>query len=174
MRLTQPGLATIEKAFGIGATWNLRVPSFSGSVSAASTSEAGLASQAIGEGGVLMSPLGMAVVAADVDSGVGHTPTLVSSDSSTAWRMPLSAAELTALRGLMRDAVQSGPARAANLSGVPVYGQAGVVQTAAHDYLSWFVGYRGELAFTVVEATHTQAQAAAALAATFLSSMSSS
>jgi cell division protein FtsI/penicillin-binding protein 2 len=174
MRLTQPDLATTEKAFGIGATWNLRVPSFSGSASAASATEAGLASQAIGGGGILMSPLGMALVAADVDSGVGHTPALVSSDSPTAWRMPLSAAQLTALRGLMRDAVQSGSARAANLPGVPVYGQAGVVQTGAHDYLSWFVGYRGELACTVVEATHTQAQAAAVLAATFLSSMSSS
>ena len=174
MRLTQTSLKATEKAFGIGATWNLRVPSFSGSVSGASTSEAGLASQAIGEGGVLMSPLAMAVVAADVDSGVGHTPTLVSSGSPAAWKMPLSAAQLTGLRGLMRDAVQSGSARAANLSGVPVYGQAGVVQTGTHNYLSWFVGYRGELAFTVVEATHTQAQAAAALAATFLSSMSSS
>ena len=173
MRLTQPSLEATEKAFGIEAPWNLRVPSFSGSVSA-TTGEAGLASQAIGGGGVLMSPLGMAMVAADVDSGVGHTPTLVSSDSPSAWRMPLSAAQMTALRGLMRDAVQSGSARAANLSGVPVYGQAGVVQTGTHDYLSWFVGYRGELAFTVIEATHTQAQAAAALAATFLSSMSSS
>jgi membrane peptidoglycan carboxypeptidase len=118
-----------------------------------------------------MSPLGMALIAADVDSGVGHTPALQSSDPSTAWRVPLSASQLTALRGLMRGAVQSGPARVANLPGVPVYGQAGVVQTGVNHYLSWFVGYRGEMAFAVVEEGHTRAQAAAALTATFLRSM---
>jgi cell division protein FtsI/penicillin-binding protein 2 len=170
LRLSQASLAAAEKAFGVGAPWGLQVPAFSGSVSAAS-SEAGLASQAIGGGGVLVSPLGMALIAADVDSGVGHTPALLPTDRSTAWAMPLSASDLTALRGLMRDAVQSGPARVANVPGVPVYGQAGVVQSGANDYLSWFVGYRGEMAFAVVEEGHTQAQAAAALAATFLRSM---
>ena len=170
LRLTPASLTAAEQAFGVGTSWGLRVPAFSGSVPAAS-GEAGLASQAIGGGGVLMSPLGMALVAADVDSGVGHTPALRPSDSSTDWRVPLSASDLTSLRGLMRDAVQSGPARVANVSGVPVYGQAGVVQTGANDYLSWFVGYRGEMAFTVVEAGHTRAQAAAALAATYLKAM---
>jgi cell division protein FtsI/penicillin-binding protein 2 len=171
LRLTKASLATAEKAFGVGAPWSLRVPAFSGPTSVAS-GEAGLASQAIGAGGVLMSPLGMALIAADVDSGVGHTPALLPADRSTAWPMPLSDSQLTALRGLMRDAVRSGPARVANVSGVPVYGQAGVVQTGANDYLSWFVGYRGEMAFTVVEERHTKAQAAAALAATFLRSIS--
>ena len=70
----------------------------------------------------------------------------------------------------MRDAVRSGPARVANLPGVPVYGQAGVVQTGANDYLSWFVGYRGRWPSPSSRRGHTQAQAAAALAATFLSS----
>jgi len=170
LRLTQATLSSAEKAFGLGTSWDLPVPAFPGSVSQAS-GEAGLASQAIGSGGVLMSPLAMALVAADIDSGVGHTPALLPTDHSTSWQVPLPASQLSALRGLMRGAVQSGPAKAANLPGVPVYGQAGVVQTGTNNYLSWFVGYRGEMAFTVVEATHTQAQAAAALAATFLSSM---
>jgi cell division protein FtsI/penicillin-binding protein 2 len=173
LRLTQASLSAAEKAFGIPSSWSLPVPAFPGSVSAvpAVSGEAGLASQAIGSGGVLMSPLAMALVAADIDSGVGHTPTLLPSAHSTSWPVPLPASQLTALRGLMRDAVRSGPAQAANLPGVPVYGQAGVVQTGTNDYLSWFIGYRGEMAFAVVEATHTQAQAAAALAASFLSSM---
>ncbi len=174
LRLTQPSLAAAEKAFGVGKAWDLPVPAFSGSASAASGAalgEAGLASQAIGSRGVLMSPLGMALIAAEVDSGVGHTPALLPSQPQTAWPVPLAASQLTALRGLMRGAVKSGPARAANLPGVPVYGQAGIVQTAPSHYLSWFVGYRGEMAFAVVEVGHTQAQAAAALAATFLGSM---
>jgi hypothetical protein len=56
----------------------------------------------------------------------------------------------------------------ANLPGTPVYGQAGVVQTGAHAWMSWFVGYRGRIAFAAVETGHTQAQAAASLAALFL------
>ena len=51
----------------------------------------------------------------------------------------------------MRQAVQSGSAHAANVPGEPVYGQAGVVQTGAHAYLSWFVGYRGSMAVAVLE-----------------------
>jgi hypothetical protein len=53
-----------------------------------------------------------------------------------------------------------------------VYGQSGVVQTGAHAYLSWFVGYRGSMAVAVIETGTTQAQAAAALAGAFLSHIS--
>ena len=85
---------------------------------------------------------------------------------------PLAAGKLDELRQLMRQAVQSGSAHAANVSGEPVYGQAGVVQAGAHAYLSWFVGYRGTMAVAVIETGATQAQAAAALAGAFLSHIS--
>ena len=45
-----------------------------------------------------------------------------------------------------------------------MYGQAGVVQSGKHSYLSWFVGYRGSLAVAVLETGSTASQAAAALA----------
>ena len=57
----------------------------------------------------------------------------------------------------MRLAVTSGSAHAADLSGAPVYGQAGVVQSGQHSYLSWFVGYRGSLAVAVLETGTTAA-----------------
>jgi cell division protein FtsI/penicillin-binding protein 2 len=170
LRLTSASLVAAEKAFGIGQSWDLRIPGFSGSAPPAS-GEAGLAAQAIGSGGVLVSPLAMAMVAAEVDAGVGHTPALVASDPPASWQAPLSTNELNALRGLMRTAVESGPARVADLPGTPVHGQVGVVQTGPDAWLSWFVGYRGSMAFTVLETGHTQSQAAASLAASFLSAV---
>jgi cell division protein FtsI/penicillin-binding protein 2 len=169
-KLTPAQLAATEKSFGIGAGWNLQLRTFSGSAKSASAG-ASLAAQAIGTSGVLMSPLGMALVAAEVDSGVGHAPALIASDPAAQWQAPLSGGQLDELRQLMRGAVRSGAAGAANLPGKSVYGQAGVVQTGKHAWLSWFVGYRGGVAVTVLEAGATPQQAAASLAGSFLSSV---
>ena len=164
--LTAQQLATTERAFGIGSQWQLRLQAFSGSAPAASA-KSDVAAQATGGGGVLMSPVGMATIAAEVASGSGHSPTLIASDPSTSWRSSLSAAQLGELRQLMRLAVTSGSAKAANVSGTPVYGQAGVVKSGQHSYLSWFVGYRGSLAVAVLQTGTTASSAAAALAGSF-------
>ena len=165
--LTPQQLASAERAFGIGAPWQLRLQSFSGKAPAVS-GEAAVAAQATGTGGVLMSPLGMATVAAEVASGTGRSPVLLATDSPVTWQAPVSGTQLQQLRGLMRLAVTSGSARAANLPGTPVYGQAGVVQSGKHSYVSWFVGYRGSLAVAVLETGSSPAQAAATLAGSFL------
>ena len=165
--LTPQQLASAERAFGIGASWQLPLPAFSGSAPTASD-EAGVAAQATGTGGVLMSPLGMATVAAEVAAGTGRSPVLLPTDSAVTWQAPLSGTGLQELRGLMRLAVTSGSAHAADLPGTPVYGQAGVVQSGKHSFVSWFVGYRGSLAVAVLETGSSPAQAAAALAGSFL------
>lgn len=170
LRLTPASLAAAEKAFGLGTPWDLKVQAFSGQAAAAS-GEAGLAAQAIGASGVQVSPLAMAMIAAEVDSGVGHTPALLANDPPATWDAPLSGDQLNALRDLMHKAVQSGPAHAANLSGTPVHGQAGVVPTGPNAWLSWFVGYRGGMAFAILQTGNTQAQAAASLGAAFLSAV---
>jgi cell division protein FtsI/penicillin-binding protein 2 len=165
--LTSIQLTAAERAFGIGSSWHLQVPAFSGSASTASGA-AEMAAQAIGQSGVLMSPLGMAMVAAEVDSGVGLSPQLIEGDQAAASQAPMSAASLSELRQLMRLAVKSGAAHPADLPGGGVYGQAGVVKTGAHAYLSWFVGYRGDLAVAAIETGTTASQAAASLAGHFL------
>ena len=167
--LTPQQLTSAERAFGIGASWRLRLPAFSGSAPAVS-GEAAVAAQATGTGGVLMSPLSMATMAAEVASGTGRSPVLLPADAPVTWQAPLSGANLQQLRGLMRLAVTSGSARAANLPGTPVYGQAGVVQSGKHSFTSWFVGYRGSLAVAVLETGSSASQAAAALAGSFLKS----
>jgi cell division protein FtsI/penicillin-binding protein 2 len=170
--LTAQQLATAEKDFGLGTTWQLQpTTAFSGSAPPlAGTNEGGVAEQATGSGGVLVSPLGMAIMAAEVATGVGHTPSLLVSDPPTKWDAPLTAADLGELQQLMRNSVANGAANAANLSGTPVYGQAGIVQTAKGKYLSWFVGYRGTLAVAAVETGTSPTQAAANLVAQFLKS----
>jgi cell division protein FtsI/penicillin-binding protein 2 len=165
--LSASQLTAVERAFGIGSSWHLRVPSFSGSAATASGA-ADLAAETIGQSGVLMSPLGMAMVAAEVDAGVGRAPQLIIGSPPSTWSAPLSASSLTQLRQLMRLAVVSGAAHPAQLRGAQVYGQAGTVKTGAHSYLSWFVGYRGDLAVAAIETGSTASQAAAALAGAFL------
>jgi cell division protein FtsI/penicillin-binding protein 2 len=166
--LSASQLASVERAFGIGSTWDLKLPSFSGSASTAAGA-ADVAAQTIGQGSVRMSPLGMAMVAAEVDAGVGRAPQLVEGGAPAAdWPAPLSKAELKELRQLMRLAVKSGAAHPADLRGAQVYGQAGTVKIAAHSYLSWFVGYRGDTAVAAIETGTTAGQTAAALAGAFL------
>jgi len=165
--LSASRLTSVERAFGIGSSWDLRVPSFSGSASTA-VGPADLAAQTIGQSGVLMSPLGMAMVAAEVDAGIGRPPQLVVGNTPPTWSAPLSAADLSDLRHLMRLAVVSGAAHPADLPGAQVYGQAGTIKTGAHTYLSWFVGYRGSMAVAAIETGSTADQAAASLAGAFL------
>jgi membrane peptidoglycan carboxypeptidase len=130
-----------------------------------------VAAQATGAGGVLVSPLSMATVAAEVAAGTGRSPVLLPAQAPATWQAPLSGKSLDELRQLMRLAVTSGSAQAANVPGAPVYGQAGVVQSGKNSFMSWFVGYRGSLAVAVLETGSSASQAAAALAGSFFKSV---
>ncbi len=170
-RLTVGQFDQVVKGFGIGADWSsLPVPAFSGSVPSAA-GMAGLAAETIGQGNVQMSPLSMAMVAAAVESGSWHTPQFTEGSpdpSGTA----LNPSDLFELRSLMRSAVRSGAAQAASRPGKPVYGQVGLVRTGS-TWTSWFVGFRGDIAFTVIESGKTSQLSAAALAGAFLSALGS-
>jgi hypothetical protein len=177
-RMTGHDLATAAEGFGLGASWPLPVlplASFSGSVAPIS-GVAAVAASTIGETGVQVSPLSMAMVAAQVDSGSRRVPSLIVGPSTAAQTRktadaPFSAANLATLRGLMRGTVHAGAARQADLPGQPVYGQVGTVQVHAGRHpvwASWFVGYRGDVAFAVLEFSRTPATSAVPLAARFL------
>ncbi len=173
LRLTPEQFAEVVKDFGLGSDWasQMPVPAFTGSVPPAS-GEAGLAAETIGKGNVQVSPLAMALVAAEVDSGTWHAPSVLA-DAADPPSTPTSAVDdnaMSALRGLMRGAVKSGAAHAANVSGAPVYGQVGMTHSSS-GYLSWFVGYRGDVAFTVIETGPTAQLSAASLAGAFLSAL---
>jgi Penicillin binding protein transpeptidase domain/NTF2-like N-terminal transpeptidase domain/Penicillin-binding Protein dimerisation domain len=129
-RLSGHDLTAAASGFGLGAPWQLPLPSFSGSIQPPS-SVAAIAAGTIGEAGVQVSPLTMALIAGQVDSGTRHAPSLLAgADPPTpkaAGDPPFSAASLATLRTLMRATVQQGVAGQANLAGQPVYGQVGTV-----------------------------------------------
>jgi cell division protein FtsI/penicillin-binding protein 2 len=170
--LTARALNSAGQGFGLGATWRLPLAGYSGQVGA-SGGFAQVASAAIGQGTVQVSPLAMALVAAEVDTGRWHAPSLViaPNDPPASRRIPLKQASLATLRVLMRQAVASGAARAADLPGRPVYGQVGTAAVGTgkhHKWASWFVGYRGDLAFAVVDITSAPGTSAVQLGARFL------
>jgi cell division protein FtsI/penicillin-binding protein 2 len=174
MRLNAPGLAATAAGFGLGSSWRLPLPTFGGSVLSPG-SDAQMAADTMGSGDVEVSPLGMAMIAAQVDSGTPHDPSLIldpapadpPATTRAATKSTLTLQVMTTLRNLMRTTVRSGDARAADLRGVPVYGQTGHAPlppttafgsqtlTSGHGHKSqqacWFVGYRGNVAFAVLE-----------------------
>jgi cell division protein FtsI/penicillin-binding protein 2 len=168
-RLSAAQFDQVVKGFGIGANWSsLPVPAFSGSVPSGAPA-ADLALQTIGQGNVQMSPLAMAMVAAAVDSGTWHTPRFVQNSADPSGTA-LNPSNISELRSLMRAAVRSGAAQAASLPGAQVYGQVGLVHTGP-TWTSWFVGFRDDIAFTVIESGKTSQLSAAALAGAFLSAL---
>jgi Penicillin binding protein transpeptidase domain/NTF2-like N-terminal transpeptidase domain len=170
--LTARDLNAAGEVFGLGATWRLPLPGFSGQVGA-SGGFAQVASATIGQGTVQVSPLAMALVAAEVDTGRWHEPSLVMvrNDPPASRRAPVTRDSLMTLRALMRQAVSSGAAAAADLPGQPVYGQVGTAALGPgkhHKWASWFVGYRGDMAFAVVDVTSSPGSSAVERGAQFL------
>jgi len=169
MSLSSAQLAASARIFGIGG-WQLPVSSFfAGNIG--QLSGIGLPADFAGSGGVRVSPLGMALAAAVVDSGKWHAPSLVTglADPSSAPRGAETVQVLSMLRSLMRAAVTSGSAKGADV-GSNVYGQVGDAPfgTGRQLRISWFVGYHGKIAFAVVELGKSAYDSAAPLAGSFL------
>jgi len=171
-KLTDDALPKAAAALGLGAKWQLPLASFSGSVPPPD-GEVERAADAIGQGKVETSPLGMAMVAAAIAGGTPRPPVLITDAAQTAasTTAPLDSARLAALRSMMRRVVTSGTAAAAHLpagtfgkTGTAEFGTDNPPQTHA-----WFVGYRGHVAFAVlVEGGGVGGEVAAPIAATFL------
>ena len=156
--------------FGIGG-WSLPMIShgFAGSLGQISN-ESQQAAAMIGLGDVQVSPLGMALAAAVVDSGRWHTPSLVADQGDPKATPPATAKPqvLAELRQLMRSAATTASNRVADVGG-NVYGQAGnAPYSGRRTRISWFVGYEGGVAFAVAELSKSPATSAAPLAGTFL------
>ena len=174
LRLHPSQLTSAASRFGLGVPWQPALPlrAFSGSLgSPASVSQ--LAAASIGAGTVRTSPLGMALVAATVQAGAWHPPILVTSPAlpRLSHATAFSPQVVGALRTLMRGTVTSGDGRAAAVPGAAVFGQVGNVPLgrAGHGLrASWFVGYRGNVAFAVLELTRSPLTSAAPVAGKFL------
>ncbi|WP_204284021.1 penicillin-binding transpeptidase domain-containing protein [Microbispora amethystogenes] len=175
-RLGADRLAKVAADFGFGASIKIGVPAVDAAFPAP-RDDTDLASAAIGQGRVLASPLNMAAVAGAVAAGTWRQPRLVPAalvpDGGTPPR-PLEPAVVSALRRLMPAVVSEGtasgvsfPAGTAGKTGTAEYGSG--TNPPTH---SWFIGYKGDLAFAVVvEGGGTGAQVAAPAAARFLKAL---
>jgi cell division protein FtsI/penicillin-binding protein 2 len=132
------------------------------------------AAAAIGQARVEASPLHMATVAAAADAGAWRAPRLLSTDPEPPAK-PLDPAVDGALRQLMDGVVRSGTGTAAAVPGVPVSGKTGTAEFGPGNPPSthaWFIGFRGDLAFSVlVEGGGVGGRVAAPLAAGFLNAL---
>lgn len=134
-------------------------------------SAVGRAENGIGQGTVLASPFGMALVTASVANGTMPTPTLLPGTETTVTNpAPNSPAPeaVDQVRNMMREVTTDGTAAELDAPG-PVHGKTGTAQfgdgSQAH---GWFTGFRGDLAFAVLVTEAGSADPAVATAESFL------
>jgi hypothetical protein len=150
--LTAAEFPKTARIYGIGMTPALGLPAFGGSVPKPSD-EAGLAATTIGQAGVLVSPLDMAMVAAAVDSGQVHAARLVTgAPDDRVQPRPLPRNVVTDLHQMMAQVVATGTASGKGLppgtyakTGTAEYGHGNPLPTDA-----WLIGFNGNIAFAMV------------------------
>jgi cell division protein FtsI/penicillin-binding protein 2 len=169
--LAPGGLTTAALQLGLGADFAVpTLTTVTGSVPDA-PELVQRAEDGFGQGQVLASPLGMAIVAATVAHGTPVVPQLLPgrpTEVTKAATTPDPAA-LDQVRAMMRAVVTEGTATALNGLG-EVRGKTGTAEftndgTRAH---GWFVGYRGDLAFAVLVVDAGSSEVAVAAAGRFL------
>lgn len=167
-KLADADLVAAATNFGFGASYDLGVPT-AGASFPAPKDAAERASQAIGQGRVVASPVHMATVAAAVASGSWRAPRLLT-DTPAGAAKALDPAAVATLKDLTAEVVRTGTGTAATVAGQQVAGKTGTAETADPNVThAWFIGYRGTLAFSVlVEGGGVGGRVAAPLAARFL------
>lgn len=147
-------LPRVAATLGLGHPLSIGVPAFGGQVPPPGDA-VDLASEAFGQGRILVSPLAMAAVAAAVARGRWLAPEVIEGRSANA--LPaLPAGPVATLRTLMREVVASGTATVlASQPGLPVYGKTGTAEIGTGTPPktdAWFVGYQGDAAFAALVA----------------------
>ena len=169
--LAPDGLTAAALQLGLGADYAVpALTTITGAVPAA-PDLVQRAEDAFGQGQVLASPLGMALVGATVAHGAPVVPQLVTGSATEVLTPPTAPdpAALEQVRSMMRAVVTEGTATALNGFG-EVRGKTGTAEftndgSRAH---GWFVGYRGDLAFAVLVVDGGSSEPAVATAARFL------
>ncbi|WP_280383933.1 penicillin-binding transpeptidase domain-containing protein [Nocardia wallacei] len=136
--------------FGIGPDYTVvGLPTVSGSVPPA-PDKVQRTENGIGQGTVVTSPFVMALAAATVARGSVPTPYLIGGyETKVAGDRPeLSPAVVRGLRTMMRMVVVGGTAERIADQG-EVYGKTGEAEVEGGSH-SWFIGYRGDMAFATL------------------------
>jgi beta-lactamase class D len=165
-------LTDTAKDLGLGVDFVMPgATTVTGSVPAASN-VVERAEDGFGQGKVVASPFGMALVVSTVATGKMPTPTLLrgSTTKANATVRTVSPQVLSGVQAMMLEMARSTPA----LAGFPeLRGKTGTAQfgdgTHAH---GWFVGYQGDLAFAVLLTDAGVSSKAVTAATRFLSGLS--
>jgi len=153
-KVSDGALAGAAASLGLGIDHDLGFPAYFGEVPAPK-SETEAAADLIGQGGVLASPMAMATVMASIEAGRTVVPRLVKSVdvSVPAEATPLTGAEASALKDMLRGVVTSGSGRGLlDVPGPPVIAKTGTAEferngkTLTH---AWMVAAQGDLAVAV-------------------------
>jgi cell division protein FtsI/penicillin-binding protein 2 len=147
-------LPRVAATLGLGRSLSIGVSAFGGAVPPP-TDAVDLASEAFGQGRILVSPLAMAAAAAAVARGRWLAPEVIEGRAANG-APALPAGPVATLRTLMREVVTSGTATVlASQPGLPVYGKTGTAEIGAGTPPvtdAWFVGYQGDVAFAALVA----------------------
>jgi len=141
------GLSQAAHQYGLGVDYQVEgITTVTGSVPP-TVDLAERTEDGFGQGKVLASPFGMALVAATVAAGKTPVPQLIAGRPTAVDRdaAPISPKMLDALRPMMRLVVTNGTAKDIASCG-EVYGKTGEAEFPGGSH-SWFAGYRGDLAF---------------------------
>ncbi len=176
--LPDPALPEAAARFGVGTTFNLGLPAYSGKVPTPASDDVKAAST-IGQGQITVSPLAMAVVAATAASGTLHAPRLVAgTPDDTVPPAPVDPAIIAALHTFMAGVVAPGGTAGGAHLPAGTFGKTGTAEFGSGPTLpthAWFIGFRGDLAFAVfVYGGGVGGAVAAPLAAKFLAALPAS
>lgn len=153
-KIRDGALADAAASLGLGIDHDLGFPAYFGEVPAP-RSETEAAADLIGQGTVLASPMAMATVMASIQAGHTVVPRLVRSvDVSVPEEAaPLTQAEATALRSMLRAVVTSGSGRGLlDLPGPPAIAKTGTAEFTRNGNIllhAWMVAAKGDLAVAV-------------------------
>ena len=146
-RMPRDGLTVAAAQYGLGQDYEIEgLTTFTGSVPPTVNLTERI-EDGFGQGKVLASPFGMALVAATVASGKTPVPHLIVGHETkvTGEARPISPELLDGLRSMMRLVITNGTAKDLAGAGM-IYGKTGEAEFAGGSH-SWFAGYRGDMAF---------------------------
>src|ERR1700753_2664606 len=146
-RMPPRGLTQAARQYGIGLDYQVEgIATVTGSVPP-TVDLAELTEDGFGQGRVLTSPFGMALVAATVAAGRTPVPQLIAGRTTTITgdTTPISEKVIEGLRPMMRLVVTHGTGKESAGCG-EVFGKTGEAEFPGGSH-SWFAGYRGDMAF---------------------------
>lgn len=168
-QLAQGHLKHIGSQFGIGVDYDIPgLNTLTGSIPEGETpldrTEAGY-----GQGKVLVSPFGMALMSATAASGKTPTPTLISGRETKMDKHPeaLRPETIDQLRSLMGAVTKPGGTAAGMSASGEIFGKTGEAEINGGSH-AWFTGYRGDLAFATLVVLGGGSEASVAITDNFL------